>query len=532
LDMVNSLVESPQTESLFELRGTVSAPVTNIHLSGFQLTQTLRTFMKNKEPLLRSDWTIYRGGAVTLEGAAGCTIKNCYFNSVGGNAIVFTNYNRNNEVSACRIDRAGSSAVIFAGDPGAVRSPLFRYEEFNDLAAIDKTPGPKTDNYPSDCLVYNNLIEYIGQTEKQVAGVEISMAMNIVVRHNTIDNVPRAGINISEGTWGGHVIEGNDVFNTVLETGDHGAFNSWGRDRFWHPDRPKMDSIVAVHPELILLDMIRPNVIRNNRFRCDHGWDIDLDDGSGNYQIYNNVLLNGGLKLREGFYRKVFNNVILNNSFHPHVWFKNSKDSFRSNIVSSAYFPIGISDWGNGIDSNFFNDARSLQKAQANGTDANSRYGDPMFIDAATGDYRVSSRSAALQTGFRNFPMDRFGVLLPRLRAIAQKVTLPVLSGSEGPKADQIYDFLGAKVKNLNTLGERSATGMDTERGVLLLTVPRTSLLYGKLSPNDVILEFNGREVNNYSDLQQEKMNLQLSHQISLSFFRNQQLQKIQIALK
>ena len=24
-------------------------------------------------------------------------------------------------------------------------------------------------------------------------------------------------------------------------------------------------------------------MLRNNRWRCDHGWDIDLDDGSTNY---------------------------------------------------------------------------------------------------------------------------------------------------------------------------------------------------------------------------------------------------------
>ena len=66
--------------------------------------------------------------------------------------------------------------------------------------------------------------------------------------------MPRAGINISEGTWGGHLLEHNDVFDTVLETGDHGSFNSWGRDRFWHPDRATMDSLVAAHPELIDLD--------------------------------------------------------------------------------------------------------------------------------------------------------------------------------------------------------------------------------------------------------------------------------------
>ena len=49
------------------------------------------------------------------------------------------------------------------------------------------------------------------------------MASGIVVRHNSIYQVPRAGININDGTWGGHLLEFNDVFDTVLETGDHGA---------------------------------------------------------------------------------------------------------------------------------------------------------------------------------------------------------------------------------------------------------------------------------------------------------------------
>ena len=64
------------------------------------------------------------------------------------------------------------------------------------------------------------------------------MASRITVRHNTIAYTPRAAINICDGTWGGHLIEWNDCFETVLETHDHGAFNSWGRDRFWHQATP------------------------------------------------------------------------------------------------------------------------------------------------------------------------------------------------------------------------------------------------------------------------------------------------------
>src|SRR5690606_14540614 len=120
----------------------------------------------------------------------------------------------------------------------------------------------------------------------------------------------------------------NDVFNTVLETGDHGAFNSWGRDRFWRPERSITDSIVTEKKDIELLDAMEPVVMRNNRFHCEHGWDIDLDDGSSNYHIYNNVCLNGGLKLREGYFRVVSNNILLNNTFHPHVWYNRSMDIF------------------------------------------------------------------------------------------------------------------------------------------------------------------------------------------------------------
>jgi len=67
------------------------------------------------------------------------------------------------------------------------------------------------------------------------------------------------------------------------------------------------------------------------------GWDIDLDDGSSNYLIEDNLMLAGGLKLREGFGRIVRNNILLNNTLHPHVWFQSSEDVFEHNIVMTGY---------------------------------------------------------------------------------------------------------------------------------------------------------------------------------------------------
>ena len=51
------------------------------------------------------------------------------------------------------------------------------------------------------------------------------------VRRNTIHDCPCAGININTGCFGGHEIAHNWIYNSVLETSDHGPFNSWGRDR-------------------------------------------------------------------------------------------------------------------------------------------------------------------------------------------------------------------------------------------------------------------------------------------------------------
>ncbi|MBN2601260.1 MAG: right-handed parallel beta-helix repeat-containing protein, partial [Candidatus Marinimicrobia bacterium] len=434
------LLEKAKTEivlltQLVELHGFDKQPVKNIHFDGLVFKHAARTFMENKEPLLRSDWTVFRRGAIFFDGAEDCSIRNSEFDQVGGNSIFINNYNKNIIIEGCYIHDSGANGIAFVGDPDAVRSPLFSYVPQN-YNQIDLAAGPKTNNYPQECIVTDCLITRTGRDEKQTAGVQISMSYKIKVDHCSIYDIPRSGININEGTFGGHIIDHCDVFNTVLETGDHGSFNSWGRDRFWSPDIRETAAQVEKNLQLPYLDIIAPNTIRNSRWRCDHGWDIDLDDGSGSYRIYNNVLLAGGLKLREGYDRVVTNNIIINNSLHPHVWYPHSKDVFMHNIVCSFYKPIlmdrAIAEgetWGQKIDSNFFfSSAASKAKYEIYGCDANSLDGDPQFIDAANGDFRVETKSPAFSIGFKNFPMDEFGVISPWLKKLAKQPEIPVVS--------------------------------------------------------------------------------------------------------
>ena len=60
---------------------------------------------------------------------------------------------------------------------------------------------------------------------------------------------------------------------------------------------------------------------------------------------------------------------------------------------------------------------------QAKGKDRHSVFADPMFVDPAKGDYRVQDGSPAIELGFKNFPMDKFGTQKKEFRPVIQRVT-------------------------------------------------------------------------------------------------------------
>ena len=506
LDLKQAVVEATRLWTLVEFRGDEAHPVKWITLRGLVFRQASRTVMDTREPLVRSDWAIYRGGAIFFNGAEDCALEDSFIDQVGGNAVFVNNYNRRITIRGAQIAKAGASGICFIGDPQAARSPLFNYYQTRKLEEIDRTRGPKNNNYPADCLVDDCLIHLTGRVEKQTSGVEIDLAQNITVRHCSIYDVPRAGINIGDGCWGGHVIEWCDVFDTVKETGDHGSFNSWGRDRFWRPNIGEVNAWVRQAPELPLLDVVKPIVLANNRWRCDHGWDIDLDDGSSNYIITNNLCLHGGIKNREGFGRVVENNIMVANGYHPHVWYAECGDIFRHNIVWTAYRPANMHrpPWGADMDFNLVQSSGAAtttpatQLQQQSGRDEHSIVADSQFIDPARGDYRVKNGSPALRLGFVNFPMNQFGVQKPELKAIARTPQLPQPKMSAA--ASIVRDtapatWLGVSVRNIADEGEMSAFGLPGVTGVLALEVPADSALAkAGLRKNDVVMSVNGKK--------------------------------------
>ncbi|MDR2430252.1 MAG: right-handed parallel beta-helix repeat-containing protein [Puniceicoccales bacterium] len=542
IDLATATTSVPQLETLVHITGTRDNPVRNLRLIGFTYKHTLRTFMKKREPLQRSDWCVHRGGAILIENAENCVIANSTLTLLGGNAICVNNYNRNITLSGNHIHDIGANGILFVGDATAARSPLYHYSKTQSLETMDKTPGPKNDNYPSNCRVADTLITRIGVVEKQSAGVNIDLSSRITLSHCTIANVPRAGINIGSGTWGGHRIEHCDIFDTVRETGDHGSFNSWGRDRFWYPDRRITNRNVAAHPDMPYWDVTEEITIDHNRWRCDHGWDIDLDDGSSRYRITNNLCLNGGIKLREGYGRIVENNITVNNGFHPHCWYAQSNDIVRRNIFFKNYAPSHMGkEWGRELDFNIIHrhgvtdpvPATELQERSRK--DQHSIAADARFLSPEKGDYRVAPDSPAAKLGFVNFPMDNFGVTSPRLRALAPAVKLPdhttaVSDATAGNRrSDATRTWQKARIKNIVGLGERSAAGLMEETGVWLVGDTAKSKFLARYGARDgdVLLRWNNVTITSVEELLAAEKTTPAPS--SIHVWRNQQMVQLNI---
>jgi len=423
LELSSALVEAPVIQRLIQFVGCQYNPVRYVTLDGFRIAHTASTFLEQYWIPSGSDWSIHRGGTVFMEGARDITVKNCWFDAVGGNAVFMNNYNRNNIVTGCKFTEAGDSAVCFVG-------------------TLEFTNG--TDKaFPYECEAVNNLIRDCGVFGKQVAGVYISRAKRIRAAHNLIYNMPRAGICIGDGTWGGHVIEFNHVYNCIRETWDHGPFNSWGREGYWclthaHNER----GFTYPHPAgRVKVWAMEPTIIRNNYWHGNVGYDggyrqgIDMDDGTSNYHVYNNVCRDMAISIREGDYRTVENNIIIQPvvPFGVHVGHPGNHDVIRHNIIvtdqdiyymndAPAEHPV-VSEldnnvywhptpgWGERTTITVRHRGKAvkkytLQQWQEAGYDRDSVVlEESPFVDFENDDFRVKADSPALEVGFKNFDM-------------------------------------------------------------------------------------------------------------------------------
>lgn len=507
LDLSSAIVEGASLEELIRIVGTAEEKVSDLTFKKITFTGTHRTlFTRVYEGLQRSDWRLVRAGAIFIQDAEHIIISDSNFDRVGGNAIFMSAYNRNHLITNNEFIDNGATCVNVVGSTNALRHINSWEDYITEEQEIDGKSGPLTDDYPKDITISYNHMQNNGRFEKQTAGVNISMAESITVGHNTIHGSPRAALNVCDGTWGGHIFEFNDIFDSVNETHDHGPFNSWGRDRFYSIggyNHSGSDGKTKV--KYAFLEAWKTTIIRNNRvhYETPTSFGIDLDDGASNYELYNNLLLNTEIKLREGFSRKVYNNIQINMQSEFHVWYEQCRDVFVNNIVinGTAYNTKYLrSRRAKGhqatIDKNlYYNGGNEVVVGDAGwpeaGWDVHSEIGDPLFVDPASMDYRVKEGSPALALGFVNFPMDQFGKPgAPQPPAIA-------IVTEVAEKVDAV-PFMGAKINVIHDMATRSVLGAPDLKGVFFESLPKHSAAASKgFRDHDLIRTMNGKEIEN-----------------------------------
>ena len=504
---------------LIKIAGENAAhPAENIRIKGNGFAYTKRTMFdesgKAYMPLVRGDWCVVPSGALYVENGRGICVEDCRFADIGGNAVFQYGYNAENRVEKSEFKRIRATAVQIVGSPKALYEPSFwPHSQYPNLTVHkttvdepDKT-GPAGEDYPRDLIIRNNHIEDTGIFEKQSCGVNLSVSSRIRILSNTIHGSARSCVNVNDGSFGGHEIAYNDIFDAQRETMDHGPFNSWGRDRFWSVPEYNAsgnDGKQIRHYkkgdreyDLAFLDAYQTTRIHNNRFYhapdAPHTWGIDLDDGSGNYEICENLCLGMGIKLREGFGRRVYNNILIDGQIQIHVPYEEARDAIYSNLIVNPE-PFGFA----GADGERLKKTESVIRSNwyvcRDGSPAFPDWMEelekeavldeaPFFAAPERNDYTVKNVRGMEKAGFHNFPMDSFGK--------PGCVSAPVYRSKEtaGGSAVRKRKWKGARVSEIDDAVISSTASFGYE-GVFLERVPEDSAAYAMgFRERDIIRE-------------------------------------------
>lgn len=263
---------STKLRNFVVMKSTEDVVIRNLEFFG-----AYATHMDAFEAPSGGDWTFHRGAVVYMENVTNVKVQDCAFYWCMGNAIMVSRHARDVDIERNDIFATGSSSILVVGDPN--------FES--------RTPWIIRD-FPKDVRVRYNSCSNFGIFVKQSAGVFVTISKGVIVEHNVVYQGPRGGIVFNDGYGGSHVVRRNLIFQTVLETNDHGPFDTWDRQQY-------------IEPYLRVMNIVEENLVLGT----DKGpKGIDFDDGTYNWLSRNNVVVWGYQKFK-GSYIHARNNLFL-----------------------------------------------------------------------------------------------------------------------------------------------------------------------------------------------------------------------------
>jgi parallel beta-helix repeat protein len=331
-------------------------------------------------------------GAVWLRGAQHCRIENCTLRNLGGYGIELAAGCRHNRLSGNTLSDLAAGGIRLSG--GAAGSPEAQRTGENTL----------TDNH----------LHHLGRVFHAGVGILSQHADRNRIAHNHIHHLDYTAISVG-WVWGyapsvshANRIEANrihDIGQKVLS--DMGGIYMLGTS-----------------PGTV----VRGNVLHDIESFGYGGWGIYTDEGSTAITIENNLVYrtkSGGFHQHYGKENIVRNNIfafgregqIIRSRMEPHRSF-----TLERNVIVANGTPLLAKNWKDdkyALDSNLYWDVSNKAPAfpggdfaswQKRGNDAHSLIADPLFVDAAKGDFRLKDGSPALKIGFKPFDFSQAGI--------------------------------------------------------------------------------------------------------------------------
>ena len=177
-----------------------------------------------------------------------------------------------------------------------------------------------------------------------------------------------------------------------------------------------------------------------------------------------------------------------------------------------------------------------LMKSQIYSRDIHSTYGDLQFKDPSILDFTVTADSLASTIGFKNFPMNGFGVQIPALKKQAKTPTVPVLNSNNTLEEDKspTVEWLRNSLKSVDSEQEQSAYGLNSAAGVIVLGVwnKSSAVQNNGLKKGDGIIEVEGQPISTVKDFFTMNQNHQNKGRLEVVVMRNQSEKKLTIQTK
>ncbi|GAB5516502.1 right-handed parallel beta-helix repeat-containing protein [Rhodopirellula baltica] len=435
-----TLKELIRIEGEIDKEGPRDIPVTNLCLRGLTFTHGERFSIDPDDAGLQHDWDMHdkANALVRLRGTERCTIQQCHFAHSGGSAIRVDLHGRYNVIDSNVIEHMGGAGVLLCGY------------------------GPGTKDVNGGNVIFNNHIHHTGRIYSHSPGIMLWQSGENRVANNLVHNTPYTGIILSGCMTDFFRRQGRELGRTIRRH-EIGSL----------PKNPKLEDVLPylhtrgnqierneIHHAMEMLgdgnaiyirgagsgNVIRRNYIHHLVAPMIMQAAIRTDGGQRDTLIAENLIYkctSQGILMKLN--TRVENNIVADIIAPPRGYYLSVREgpltgaTIQRNIFYSSSDVCTFIDElppGKGrtsedrrgralarskdadTDHNIYYCAsdpslgeQMLEKQRRDGVDTQSLAVDPLFVDPANGDIRLSPDSPALRLGFVGWDHTKAGLI-------------------------------------------------------------------------------------------------------------------------